>query len=339
MTEYVVIGDGAAGTTAAQYARKRDPDGKITIYSDDPNAAYYRAALTNYLIGELREDQLFAVPPDFYARNRVERVLARVASIDTAARRITLASGGAPVFAFARQWWLEVRAETQSGEPVCLVPVDPVTHEADPNGIPTPNCSSGSPTGGGDWNSGNAPAQDLLTCDPREVANEFGARLAASGQGVNNADVVLSVAQPLDDCDPWLTNFQKILTDGDPDRTGRFLEVPYQSLLPDIVKLQTRVATQQVMVPLKSFDNPDTENDDREVTFEYVFDTSGADVRNQKVKITFALHLRHLPPYFIRELGQDPGYPDGLTADALLSQMVVSTAATDSVTSKRVLAR
>lgn len=97
MTEYVVIGDGAAGTTTAQYIRKRDPQGRITIYSDDPNAAYYRAALTNYLIGELREDQLFAVPPDFYARNRIQRVLARVASVDTAARRITLASGGAPV--------------------------------------------------------------------------------------------------------------------------------------------------------------------------------------------------------------------------------------------------
>jgi len=97
VTEYVVIGDGAAGTTTAQYIRKRDPDGRITILSDDPNAAYYRAALTNYLIGELREDQLFAVPPDFYARNRIQRVLARVASIDTAARRITLTSGGAPV--------------------------------------------------------------------------------------------------------------------------------------------------------------------------------------------------------------------------------------------------
>ncbi|HEY7659999.1 MAG TPA: FHA domain-containing protein [Actinomycetota bacterium] len=97
MSEYVVIGDGAAGTTAAQYIRRRDPDGRITIYSDDPNAAYYRAALTNYLIGELREDQLFAVPPDFYERNRIERVLARVAAVDTANHRIALASGGAPV--------------------------------------------------------------------------------------------------------------------------------------------------------------------------------------------------------------------------------------------------
>ena len=97
MTGYVVIGDGAAGTTAAQYIRRRDPDGRITIYSDDPNAAYYRAALTNYLIGELREDQLFAVPPDFYARNRIARVHARVAAIDTANHRLVLARGGAPV--------------------------------------------------------------------------------------------------------------------------------------------------------------------------------------------------------------------------------------------------
>ena len=97
MTEYVVIGDGAAGTTAAQYIRRRDPNGRISVYSDDPNAAYYRAALTNYLIGELRDDQLFAVPPDFYARNKIQRVLARVAAVDAANGRLALASGGPPV--------------------------------------------------------------------------------------------------------------------------------------------------------------------------------------------------------------------------------------------------
>jgi nitrite reductase (NADH) large subunit len=97
VTEYVIIGDGAAGTTTAQYIRRRDPDGRITIIADDPNAAYYRAALTNYLIGELREDQLFAVPPDFYARNSIGRLLAQVAAIDTTNRRVVLASGGVPV--------------------------------------------------------------------------------------------------------------------------------------------------------------------------------------------------------------------------------------------------
>jgi NADPH-dependent 2,4-dienoyl-CoA reductase/sulfur reductase-like enzyme/pSer/pThr/pTyr-binding forkhead associated (FHA) protein len=97
VTEYVIIGDGAAGTTTAQYVRRRDPDGRIMIIADDPNAAYYRAALTNYLIGELREDQLFAVPPDFYARNSIGRLLAQVAAIDTTNRRVVLASGGVPV--------------------------------------------------------------------------------------------------------------------------------------------------------------------------------------------------------------------------------------------------
>jgi len=97
VTEYVIIGDGAAGTTTAQYIRRRDADGRITIIADDPNAAYYRAALTNYLIGELREDQLFAVPPDFYARNSIGRLLAQVAAIDTTNRRVVLASGGVPV--------------------------------------------------------------------------------------------------------------------------------------------------------------------------------------------------------------------------------------------------
>jgi NADPH-dependent 2,4-dienoyl-CoA reductase/sulfur reductase-like enzyme/pSer/pThr/pTyr-binding forkhead associated (FHA) protein len=93
VAEHVIIGDGAAGTTAAQYIRRRDPAARITVYSDDPNPAYYRAALTNYLIGELREDQLFAVPPDFYERHRIHRVLARVMSVDPANRRIGLANG------------------------------------------------------------------------------------------------------------------------------------------------------------------------------------------------------------------------------------------------------
>jgi len=61
-----------------------------------------------------------------------------------------------------------------------------------------------------------------------------------------------------------------------------------------------------MMVPLKSFDNPETPEDDQEATYVYIFDTSKPEVLNQKVKVTFALHLRHLPPYFIRELGDNP---------------------------------
>ena len=94
---YIIIGDGAAGTTAAQYVRQYDADGDIEIYSDDPNPAYFRAALTNYLIGELREDQIWAVPPTFYHQFRVKRMLARVAEVVPERAQIRLSRTPTPV--------------------------------------------------------------------------------------------------------------------------------------------------------------------------------------------------------------------------------------------------
>jgi len=93
MTHYIIIGDGGAGTTAAHYIRQADSSGQIEIYSDDPNAAYYRAALTNYLIGELREAQLFAVPPDFYQSQNIQRSLGRVTALDAKNCHFTLEDG------------------------------------------------------------------------------------------------------------------------------------------------------------------------------------------------------------------------------------------------------
>ncbi len=91
---YVVIGDGAAGTTAAQTLRLADAEAQITIVSDDPHSAYFRASLTNYLLGELREDQVWAVPPTFYAELHIHRLLARVAGVDAAHSTVMLAQGG-----------------------------------------------------------------------------------------------------------------------------------------------------------------------------------------------------------------------------------------------------
>ena len=94
MQKYVIIGDGAAGTTAAKRIRESDPGGSIEIYADDPTPAYFRAALTNYLIGELREDQIWAVPPTFYSEFRVRRFLAPVNGIDFKNAQISLARDG-----------------------------------------------------------------------------------------------------------------------------------------------------------------------------------------------------------------------------------------------------
>ncbi|MBX3188747.1 MAG: FAD-dependent oxidoreductase [Labilithrix sp.] len=94
---YIIIGDGAAGTTAAQALRAANPTATIAILSDDPHAAYFRAALTNYLLGELREEQIWAVPPSFYDENTIHRALVRVAQVDTKRSLVWLGQGGRPI--------------------------------------------------------------------------------------------------------------------------------------------------------------------------------------------------------------------------------------------------
>ena len=94
---FIIIGDGAAGTTAAQSLRIADKGATIAILSDDPHAAYFRAALTNYLLGELREEQIWAVPPNFYDEYAIHRALVRVAQVDTKRSLLWLAQGGRPI--------------------------------------------------------------------------------------------------------------------------------------------------------------------------------------------------------------------------------------------------
>jgi NADPH-dependent 2,4-dienoyl-CoA reductase/sulfur reductase-like enzyme/pSer/pThr/pTyr-binding forkhead associated (FHA) protein len=79
---FVIIGDGAAGLAAAERLRYADPSASIGLFTDDPSPGYYRAALTNYLLGELREDQLWAVSPDFYQSLGIRRVFGRVVGVD-----------------------------------------------------------------------------------------------------------------------------------------------------------------------------------------------------------------------------------------------------------------
>ena len=73
-----MIGEGAAGLTAAEELRRLEPHAAIGLFTDEPHPSYFRAALTNYLLGELREDQLWFGPPDFYDSFRIRRAFARV---------------------------------------------------------------------------------------------------------------------------------------------------------------------------------------------------------------------------------------------------------------------
>lgn len=94
---YVIVGDGAAGLTAAAEIRRRDAEAAVGIFCDDPNPGYFRAALTNFLLGELREDQLWAVAPDFYDASRIERVFTRVLRVDPTKRELWCSGNPAPL--------------------------------------------------------------------------------------------------------------------------------------------------------------------------------------------------------------------------------------------------
>jgi NADPH-dependent 2,4-dienoyl-CoA reductase/sulfur reductase-like enzyme/pSer/pThr/pTyr-binding forkhead associated (FHA) protein len=94
---YLIVGDGAAGLTAAEELRRRDPEAAVGLLCDDPNPGYFRAALTNFLLGELREDQLWAVAPDFYEARRIDRIFTRVLRVDPLKRELWCSGNPTPL--------------------------------------------------------------------------------------------------------------------------------------------------------------------------------------------------------------------------------------------------
>lgn len=91
---YLIIGMSAAAVSAAQAVRSIDPDGSLTLVSDEPHPPYSRIFITNYLAGGVElGDMLIAGPA--LDRELEARFLPgqRVVSVDPAARTVGLASG------------------------------------------------------------------------------------------------------------------------------------------------------------------------------------------------------------------------------------------------------
>jgi nitrite reductase (NADH) large subunit len=87
MQKYLIIGNGVAGTTAAEHIRKQDPNGSITILSDEDLPFYYRLRLNEYLSGDLAENALIAKPVTWYQQqNLALKLNTRVTSANPANR-------------------------------------------------------------------------------------------------------------------------------------------------------------------------------------------------------------------------------------------------------------
>ena len=90
---YVIIGAGAAGLSAAEEIRKLDPSAGITILSAE-REIYSRCMLHQYLGGERSLSSMRFVPEDFFERQNIDILEdCRVTSIQETEHNVVLEDG------------------------------------------------------------------------------------------------------------------------------------------------------------------------------------------------------------------------------------------------------
>jgi len=108
----VIIGNSAAGLTAAISIRRHDPHSVISIISDEDCPAYSRVLTTYYLEGKIGRDQLYLCDLSFYDRFCLQPFLGhRAVGLDVGRQKVLLdrgpsisfdnlliATGASPVF-------------------------------------------------------------------------------------------------------------------------------------------------------------------------------------------------------------------------------------------------
>ena len=92
--DYLVVGGGVAGTTAAETIRGRDPAAAIAIVSDEPHPLYSRVLLPNYVKGLASRDQVFLRRPEDYRAAHIAFFGGETAEgLDAAGQALRLSSG------------------------------------------------------------------------------------------------------------------------------------------------------------------------------------------------------------------------------------------------------
>ncbi len=91
---YLIVGNGVAGTKAAEVIRKRDPKAEITVLSAEEVPFYRRPALVDHLSARVPLQSLWGRPEQFYQEQRIDlRLNARATGLDAREHRVELASG------------------------------------------------------------------------------------------------------------------------------------------------------------------------------------------------------------------------------------------------------
>ena len=91
---YVIIGNSAAGLSAAEAIRRNDAEGNITIVSDEKYEAYSRPLISYYLKNQVTQKQMLLRAPEWCKEQRVTLLRETSAEkIDPKAKRVRLSGG------------------------------------------------------------------------------------------------------------------------------------------------------------------------------------------------------------------------------------------------------
>ncbi len=94
-TRFVIIGNGAAGTYAAEQLRKDDAACEIVMIDDEKYTLYNRVSLPRYLKGVLLEQRVYVRDQEWHDKNRIDlRLETKVTAVDFEHKTVTLEPGG-----------------------------------------------------------------------------------------------------------------------------------------------------------------------------------------------------------------------------------------------------
>lgn len=89
--DYIIIGNGVAGTEAAKAIRQRAPSAEIKIFTQDHYPFYSRPRLPELLAREVGVEEIFVHNCEWYHKNKIQLYLnCTVKNIDTKNQKITL---------------------------------------------------------------------------------------------------------------------------------------------------------------------------------------------------------------------------------------------------------
>lgn len=92
-TQYLIIGNGAAGATAAETIRRHDAEGEISILTREPYPMYSRPGLAYALLNEIPLNQVFCRTLAWYEQLRLNLIVGQATRLDVDNRVVWLENG------------------------------------------------------------------------------------------------------------------------------------------------------------------------------------------------------------------------------------------------------